>query len=67
MVRRQGHHLLHSCHPLKLDPLAIEANLAYAVNGANGRAYNRTQYLKHVVSRFSFSRTTWVIWQWAGM
>ena len=46
MVRRQGHHLLHSCHPLKLDPLAVEANLAHGVNGANGRAYNRTQYLK---------------------
>ena len=32
---------------LNLDPLAIEANLAHAVKDANGRAYNRTQYLKH--------------------
>jgi len=31
---------------LNLDPLAIEANLAHAVRDANGRSYNRTQYLK---------------------
>jgi integrase len=31
---------------LNLDPLAIEANLAHAVKDANGRSYNRTQYLK---------------------
>jgi len=29
-----------------LDPLVIEAQLAHAVKDANGRAYNRTQYLK---------------------
>jgi hypothetical protein len=28
------------------DPLAIEANLAHAVKDANGRSYNRTQYIK---------------------
>ncbi|MCU1500470.1 MAG: integrase family protein [Acidimicrobiales bacterium] len=32
---------------LDLDPLVIEAQLAHAVKDANGRAYNRTQYLKH--------------------
>ena len=31
---------------LDLDPLAIEANMAHAVKDANGRSYNRTQYLK---------------------
>ena len=31
---------------LNLDPFAIEANLAHAVKDANGRSYNRTQYLK---------------------
>ena len=31
---------------LNLEPLAIEANLAHAVKDANGRSYNRTQYLK---------------------
>ena len=31
---------------LNLDPLAIEANMAHAVKDANGRSYNRTQYLK---------------------
>ena len=31
---------------LNLDPLAIEANLAHAVKDANGRSYNRTQYIK---------------------
>jgi integrase len=31
---------------LNLDPLVIEANLAHAVKDANGRSYNRTQYLK---------------------
>jgi integrase len=30
---------------LNLDPLAIEANLAHAVKDANGRSYNRTEYL----------------------
>lgn len=30
---------------LNLDPLMIEANLAHAVKDANGRSYNRTQYL----------------------
>ena len=30
---------------LDLDHLAIEANLAHAVKDANGRSYNRTQYL----------------------
>ncbi|MFC7459158.1 tyrosine-type recombinase/integrase [Hydrogenophaga defluvii] len=30
---------------LDLDPLAIEANLAHSVKDANGRSYNRTQYL----------------------
>ena len=29
------------------DPLVIEAQLAHAVKDANGRAYNRTQYLAH--------------------
>ncbi len=32
---------------LDCDPLVIEAQLAHAVKDANGRAYNRTQYLKH--------------------
>jgi integrase len=32
---------------LAIDPLVIEAQLAHAVKDANGRAYNRTQYLKH--------------------
>lgn len=31
---------------LNLDPLVIEANLAHAVKDANGRSYNRTQYIK---------------------
>lgn len=31
---------------LDLDPLAIEANLAHAVRDANGRSYNRTQYIR---------------------
>ena len=31
---------------LSIDPLVIEAQLAHAVKDANGRAYNRTQYLK---------------------
>ena len=35
---------------LNIDPLVIEAQLAHAVKDANGRAYNRTQYLKHRVS-----------------
>jgi len=41
---------------LDLDPLAIEANLAYAVKDANGRSYNRTQY---VTKRFQQAQ------QWA--
>ena len=41
---------------LSIDPLVIEAQLAHAVKDANGRAYNRTQYLKH--------RTT-MMQQWA--
>ncbi|WP_332258699.1 tyrosine-type recombinase/integrase [Polaromonas glacialis] len=32
---------------LAIDPLVIEAQLAHAVKDANGRAYNRTQYMKH--------------------
>jgi hypothetical protein len=31
---------------LDLDDAAIEANLAHAVKDANGRSYNRTQYIK---------------------
>jgi integrase len=31
---------------LELDPLVIEAQLAHSVRDANGRAYNRTTYLK---------------------
>ncbi len=31
---------------LGVDPLLIEAQLAHAVKDANGRAYNRTQYIK---------------------
>jgi len=31
---------------LDCDPLVIEAQLAHAVKDANGRAYNRTQYLQ---------------------
>ena len=41
---------------LNLDPLMIEANLAHAVKDANGRSYNRTQYL---TQRFT------MIQQWA--
>jgi integrase len=41
---------------LNIDPLVIEAQLAHAVRDANGRAYNRTQYMKH--------RTT-MMQQWA--
>ncbi len=41
---------------LDVDPLVIEAQLAHAVKDANGRAYNRTQYMKH--------RTT-MMQQWA--
>lgn len=41
---------------LDLDPLMIEANLAHAVRDANGRSYNRTQYLSQ---RFT------MIQQWA--
>lgn len=32
---------------LDCDPLVIEAQLAHSVKDVNGRAYNRTQYLKH--------------------
>jgi integrase len=32
---------------LDCDPLVIEAQLAHAVKDANGRAYNRTQYMQH--------------------
>ena len=32
---------------LDVDPLVIEAQLAHAVKDTNGRAYNRTQYMKH--------------------
>lgn len=32
---------------LEFDPLVIEAQLAHAVKDANGRAYNRTTYIKH--------------------
>ncbi|RYA84159.1 integrase, partial [Enterobacter cloacae complex sp. 4DZ1-17B1] len=35
---------------LEFDPLVIEAQLAHAVKDANGRAYNRTQYLKQRVT-----------------
>jgi ABC-type Fe3+ transport system substrate-binding protein len=35
---------------LDIDPLVIEAQLAHAVKDANGRAYNRTQYMKHRAS-----------------
>lgn len=31
---------------LECDPLVIEAQLAHSVKDANGRAYNRTQYIK---------------------
>lgn len=41
---------------LDFDPLMIEANLAHAVKDANGRSYNRTQYL---AQRFS------MVQQWA--
>jgi len=41
---------------LDLDPLVIEANLAHAVKDANGRSYNRTQY---VTKRFE------MVQQWA--
>jgi integrase len=34
---------------LECDPLVIEAQLAHSVKDANGRAYNRTQYLKQRV------------------
>lgn len=35
---------------LDCDPLVIEAQLAHAVQDANGRAYNRTEYLKQRTS-----------------
>ena len=35
---------------LDVDPLVIEAQLAHSVKDANGRSYNRTQYLKHRAS-----------------
>jgi integrase len=31
---------------IEVDPLQIEAQLAHAVKDANGRAYNRTQYIR---------------------
>jgi integrase len=34
---------------LGVDPLVIEAQLAHSVKDANGRAYNRTKYIKHRV------------------
>ena len=34
---------------LEVDPLVIEAQLAHSVKDANGRAYNRTQYLRQRV------------------
>lgn len=34
---------------LNANPLHLEAQLAHAVKDANGRAYNRTQYLKQRV------------------
>lgn len=35
---------------LEIDPLIIEAQLAHSVRDANGRAYNRTTYLKQRVA-----------------
>lgn len=35
---------------LDCDPLVVKAQLAHAVKDANGRAYNRTQYLAHRVT-----------------
>lgn len=35
---------------LEFNPLVIEAQLAHAVKDTNGRAYNRTQYLKQRVA-----------------
>jgi integrase len=35
---------------LNIDLLVIEAQLAHAVKDPNGRAYNRTQYMKHRTS-----------------
>lgn len=35
---------------LDCDPLVIEAQLAHAVKDANGRAYNRTQYMQQRVA-----------------
>jgi integrase len=35
---------------LDFDPVVIEAQLAHAVKDANGRAYNRTTYMKHRAS-----------------
>lgn len=35
---------------LNVDPLVIAAQLAHAVKDANGRAYNRTKYMKHRAS-----------------
>ena len=32
---------------LGIDPLAIETQLTYAAKDPNGRAFNRSQYLKH--------------------
>jgi integrase len=41
---------------LECDPLVIEAQLAHSVKDANGRAYNRTQYIKqraHMMQRWA--------------
>ena len=32
---------------LGVDPVVVDAQLSHAVKDTNGRAYNRTQYLKH--------------------
>ena len=38
--------LMKQIEVLEFDPLVIEAQLAHAVKDANGRAYNRTTYIK---------------------
>jgi hypothetical protein len=35
---------------LEVDPLVIEAQLAHSVRDANGRAYNRTTYIRQRVA-----------------
>ncbi len=55
---------------LDVDPLVIEAQLAHAVKDANGRAYNRTQYLAHRTRMMQLARiagrTTLALtsWKW---